>query len=117
MLEEAWTQEPTALNTLNIDSYQPVEPFWNEITTQIYEVGTNVLGKMKPWRRFLDKATWWWTEEVQAEIKAKKITYKAWFQTRLATDLQQYTVCWIIRQVSIRTISSFVCIFSNFKLY
>lgn len=49
-----------------------------------------MLEKMMQGRWFIGKTTWWWTEEVQVAIKAKKMAYKAWFQTCLATVLQQY---------------------------
>ncbi len=40
----------------------------------------------------MDKQVWWWGEEVQTEIKAKKLAYKLWHRTLLDAHRQDYRI-------------------------
>ena len=63
---------------------------WSEQAQHIKTCAESTLGATKPGRRFIDKQTWWWNEEVQKTIKDKKNAYKIWGRTRDAEDLKHY---------------------------
>lgn len=58
--------------TPDIDPKEPVEALWNNIANHIRGAATNVLGKTKPGKRFIDKQIWWWNPEVQ-NVSAKEV--------------------------------------------
>ena len=89
-LKEHKPQLQASLATLDVDFDQPTTEIWNDITKQITTIASTILGKTKPGRRFIDKQTWWWNEEVQQAIKEKKAAFKVWRQTNDADDLQRY---------------------------
>lgn len=41
-------------------------------------------------KTFLQKETWWWSEEVQAVIKDKRKKFKFWQRSRNTQDLEEY---------------------------
>jgi len=57
---------------------------------EIRELATATIGKTKPGRRFIDKQTWWWNDEIQDEIRLKKKAFKNWQQTRAPEDHLRY---------------------------
>ncbi|XP_051785415.1 uncharacterized protein LOC127528739, partial [Erpetoichthys calabaricus] len=81
-----------ALKSINFnnDSNQLIETRWNKIADQIREAATNVLGKTKPGKCFIEKQTWWWNTEVQSAVKEKKSALKKWRQSREDEDYQRY---------------------------
>lgn len=65
---------------------------WEETTNSISTLASQVLGRTKPGRRFVDKESWWWNEDVQNAIKAKKAAFKTWFCSRTDADYQRYKI-------------------------
>ncbi|KAL7837306.1 hypothetical protein SRHO_G00270170 [Serrasalmus rhombeus] len=63
---------------------------WVEMVKRVQEVVEEVIGSTKPGRRYIDKQVWWWNEEVQEAIKAKKLAFKTWWRTRMPEDFSQY---------------------------
>ena len=63
---------------------------WEETTRQIREAGSKTLGKTKPGRRYVDKQIWWWNDNVQCAIKAKKAAFKKWLKTKADADFAIY---------------------------
>ncbi|XP_058639968.1 craniofacial development protein 2-like [Onychostoma macrolepis] len=89
-LPEHKQQLKVALQSLNINLDQPVDRLWNDITCHIQAAASDILGSTKPGRQYMDKQVWWWGEEVQIAIKAKKQAYKLWHRTRLDAHRQNY---------------------------
>lgn len=52
------------------------EEIWANLKTGLLETTEKVCGLTRPhrWRR----ETWWWTEQVEQTIKAKRLAFKAW---------------------------------------
>ncbi|PAV62043.1 hypothetical protein WR25_11505 [Diploscapter pachys] len=46
----------------------------------------------KPGTSRIKKETWWWTNEVEADIKSKKEAFKQWRQTRIQQDKDVYNL-------------------------
>lgn len=63
---------------------------WEEAATRIRTSAENTIGKTKPGRRFVDKQVWWWSNDVQEAVRAKKRAMKIWKRTQAAVDLDQY---------------------------
>uniref|UniRef100_A0A914WDC8 Reverse transcriptase domain-containing protein n=1 Tax=Plectus sambesii TaxID=2011161 RepID=A0A914WDC8_9BILA len=89
-MPERKQQLKEALAGLQTDLRQSPAAIWDAAATHIRACATTALGKTKPGRRFIDKQVWWWDEDVQAAVKAKKDALKTWRQTRTDNDLQQY---------------------------
>ncbi len=59
-----------------VNTEQPLEAMWNEAVAQIHQVGARTLGKTKPGRKYIDKQTWWWNEEVQKALENHVARYR-----------------------------------------
>ena len=62
---------------------------WNELEEQIRKAGEKACGVTKQ-GAFRNQEAWWWHEEVQATLKAKKQSYKKWRQTKSCEDEENY---------------------------
>lgn len=71
---------------------EEVNGWWNRVSETILRVGKEVLGESsgKIWE---NKETWWFNEEVQQKIQAKKMAKKRWETTRLDIDKEYYKLC------------------------
>ena len=43
--------------------------------------------------KFVEKETWWWTEEVQPTVKKNKEAFKAWQTMKTTESLEEYRTC------------------------
>ena len=76
-----------------LDKVRPVDciqEWWGETSTTILRVGQEVLGMITGRRPPGDKETWWWNENVQEVIMAKKVAKKRWETSRRQDDTDRY---------------------------
>jgi hypothetical protein len=78
-VEGAWSEEEDANN------------MWVKMETCIRKVASEVFGVTKG-SRGEPKDTWWWTEDVQKEIKEKKECYRIFFHDRSTVNIERYKV-------------------------
>uniref|UniRef100_W5MVV3 Reverse transcriptase domain-containing protein n=1 Tax=Lepisosteus oculatus TaxID=7918 RepID=W5MVV3_LEPOC len=78
------------LGPLVPNSRSTVGEDWNDLAEHVKTCTATTLGTTKPNRRFIDKQTWWWNNDVQQATKAKKDAYKTWRQTKCSEDLVRY---------------------------
>ncbi|KAK6746049.1 hypothetical protein RB195_012270 [Necator americanus] len=67
-----------------------VEEMWLSTSSVIRLTAENTLGKTTLGKPKVQKATWFWNEEVQAAIREKKSKYKLWWRTRQPEDRGAY---------------------------
>ncbi|KAK6743091.1 hypothetical protein RB195_010390 [Necator americanus] len=67
-----------------------VEEMWSSTSSVIRLTAENTLGKKTLGKPKVQKATWFWNEEVQAAIREKKSKYKLWWGTRQPEDRGTY---------------------------
>ncbi|KAK6764279.1 hypothetical protein RB195_024554 [Necator americanus] len=67
-----------------------VEKMWSHTSSVIRLSAENALGKTTLGKPKIQKATWFWNEEVQAAIREKKSRYKLWWRTRQPEDRGAY---------------------------
>ncbi|KAK6757983.1 hypothetical protein RB195_015669 [Necator americanus] len=67
-----------------------VEEMWSSTSSVIRLTAENTLGKTTLGKPKVQKATWFWNEEVQAAIREKKSKYKLWWRTRQFEDRDAY---------------------------
>ncbi|KAK6741242.1 hypothetical protein RB195_009228 [Necator americanus] len=67
-----------------------VEEMWSSTSSVIRLTAENTLGKTTLGKPKVQKATWFWNEEVQAAIREKKSKYKLWWRTRQPEDRDAY---------------------------
>ncbi|KAK6735601.1 hypothetical protein RB195_018675 [Necator americanus] len=67
-----------------------VEEMWSSTSSVIRLTANNTLGKTTLGKPKVQKATWFWNEEVQAAIREKKSKYKLWRRTRQPEDRGAY---------------------------
>ncbi|KAK6762963.1 hypothetical protein RB195_023610 [Necator americanus] len=63
---------------------------WSSTSSVIRLTAENTLGKTTLGKPKVQKATWFWNEEVQAAIREKKSKYKLWWRTRQPEDRGAY---------------------------
>ncbi|ETN79816.1 hypothetical protein NECAME_09615 [Necator americanus] len=63
---------------------------WSSTFSVIRLIAENTLGKTTLGKPKVQKATWFWNEEVQAAIREKKSKYKLWWRTRQPEDRDAY---------------------------
>ncbi|KAK6730159.1 hypothetical protein RB195_006927 [Necator americanus] len=63
-----------------------VEEMWSSTSSVIRLTAENTLGKTTLGEPKVQKATWFWNEEVQAAIREKKSKYKLWWRIRQSED-------------------------------
>ncbi|KAK6738396.1 hypothetical protein RB195_020483 [Necator americanus] len=63
---------------------------WSSTSSVIRLTAENTLGKTTLGKPKVQKATWFWNEEVQAAIREKKSKYKLWWRTRQTEDRDAY---------------------------
>ncbi|KAK6750865.1 hypothetical protein RB195_002684 [Necator americanus] len=63
---------------------------WSSTSSVIRLTAENTLGKTTLDKPKVQKATWFWNEEVQAAIREKKSKYKLWWRTRQPEDRGAY---------------------------
>ncbi|EYC25573.1 hypothetical protein Y032_0011g1280 [Ancylostoma ceylanicum] len=81
---------PTLLSCLTPLDERTIEEQWNIITKTMKDSVVGILGKTSPGKTKIEKATWWWNEEVQSIIAQKKSMYKRWMHTHYAEDRDAY---------------------------
>uniref|UniRef100_A0A914XBY4 Endonuclease/exonuclease/phosphatase domain-containing protein n=1 Tax=Plectus sambesii TaxID=2011161 RepID=A0A914XBY4_9BILA len=79
-----------ALGPLKMDSDQSAEGVWTNLVNTIHQAAEAALGKTKPGRRFIDKQVWFWNDDVQQAVKAKKEALTTWRTSRDDQDYQRY---------------------------
>ncbi|KAI8524934.1 hypothetical protein RHMOL_Rhmol13G0188300 [Rhododendron molle] len=62
---------------------------WNTIANSIRRISKEVLGESKG-KGPISKERWWWNDEVQTMIKAKKECFKKWQKDRNEKNFQGY---------------------------
>ena len=67
-----------------------VQEWWRRNSQVILKVGEEILGKTSGKRPPADKESWWWNEEVQKTIKAKKEAKKRWDASGLEYDKNSF---------------------------
>ncbi|KAK6738257.1 hypothetical protein RB195_020394 [Necator americanus] len=67
-----------------------VEEMWLSTSSVIRLTAENTLGKTTLGKPKVQKATWFWNEEVQAAIREKKSKYKLWWKTCQPEDRGAY---------------------------
>lgn len=65
---------------------------WDDVGRIVREAGEQELGKTSGKRTLQDKENWWWSPEVQAKIREKKVAKKRYDATGNAEDQEQYKV-------------------------
>ncbi|EYC37572.1 hypothetical protein Y032_0779g2287 [Ancylostoma ceylanicum] len=65
---------------------------WNATVNAMKDSATGVLGRTSPGKTKIEKATWWWNEEVQSIIAQKKSIYERWMHTFYAEDRDAYLI-------------------------
>ena len=65
------------------------DSMWVKMGTCIRKVAKEVLGVTKG-KKPEAKDTWWWNEDVQRAIKAKKECYKSWHHDRSSSNMVKY---------------------------
>lgn len=88
-LKETPTARDELIRSLPQHQNNPDET-WKLLETNVHEVATRLVGKTKPGRRRIERATWWWEPEIQEVIAAKKKAYKQWQKTRSPEDRASY---------------------------
>ncbi|EYB98428.1 hypothetical protein Y032_0131g1619 [Ancylostoma ceylanicum] len=71
------------------DPSDEVDYVWNKLAHTIVNCAQLILGATKE-GRMGDKAAWFWNEEVQKSVKAKKSSYKIWQKTKRNEDFAEY---------------------------
>jgi hypothetical protein len=74
----------------NMNLSQPVCELWEQLTSSIHDVASNILGKTQPGKQFMDKQVWWWNSDVQGKVNEKKIAFKIWRKSRNQDDRRRY---------------------------
>ena len=64
---------------------------WENMTTNIWKVASEVYGVIKE-SRCVAKDTWWWNEKVQRAIKEKKECYRRLYHDRSVDNIEKYKV-------------------------
>ncbi|KAK4309954.1 hypothetical protein Pmani_018421 [Petrolisthes manimaculis] len=66
--------------------------WWNDANRMILRAGKEVLGETsgKIWE---NKETWWFNEDVQEKVRAKKMVKKKWEESKLDVDRESYKIC------------------------
>ncbi|EYC37483.1 hypothetical protein Y032_0787g2350 [Ancylostoma ceylanicum] len=67
-----------------------VKTKWSVVEQAITEEARDIQDTTKPGRPFIDKQTWWWSEEFQVFVKKKKDAYNKWLKTRSDDSLREY---------------------------
>ncbi|EYC32507.1 hypothetical protein Y032_0003g1619 [Ancylostoma ceylanicum] len=83
---------PASLSCLTSSTGCTVEEQWNATVNAMKDSAVGVLGRTSPGKTKIEKATWWWNDEVQAAIARKKSEYKRWMRTRRIEDRDTYLV-------------------------
>ncbi|KAI8572175.1 hypothetical protein RHMOL_Rhmol01G0177800 [Rhododendron molle] len=65
------------------------DTMWNTIANGIRRISKEVLG-VSTGKGPISKETWWWSDEVQIIVKAKKECFKKWQKDRNAENFQGY---------------------------
>ncbi|EYC46334.1 hypothetical protein Y032_0401g787 [Ancylostoma ceylanicum] len=71
------------------DPCGPIDAVWASAASTILTCARDTLGETRGGRRG-DKATWFWSEDLQKIVKAKKNAYKAWQNTKSLSALSEY---------------------------
>ncbi len=87
-----WWKLPELQKGLNISlpAITTVEETWSKLRSNVHKTATEQLGKTVPGRRYIDKATWLWTESVKEAVRAKKAAFKKWKATNSQEDREKY---------------------------
>ncbi|EYC05352.1 hypothetical protein Y032_0082g1534 [Ancylostoma ceylanicum] len=80
------------LSCLTSSTRCTVEEQWNATANAIKDSAVGVLGRTSAGKTKVEKATWWWNDEVQAAIARKKSECKRWMRTRRIEDRDAYLV-------------------------
>ncbi|EYC21323.1 hypothetical protein Y032_0019g3753 [Ancylostoma ceylanicum] len=71
------------------DPYGPIDSTWDAAASTILKCARDTLAETKGGKRG-DRAAWFWDEELQRVVKAKKVAYKAWQKTLSPEALAKY---------------------------
>ncbi|EYC10484.1 hypothetical protein Y032_0055g2580 [Ancylostoma ceylanicum] len=71
------------------EPYGHIDSVWASAATTILTWATDTLGETKGGRKG-DRATWFWSEDVQKVVKAEKDAYKVWQKTKSLPLLAEY---------------------------
>ncbi|EYC29928.1 hypothetical protein Y032_0005g2339 [Ancylostoma ceylanicum] len=77
---------PALLSCLTSSTECTVGEQWNATVNAIKDSATGFLRRTSPGKTKIEKATWWWNEEVQAAIAQQKSEYKRWMRTHRVED-------------------------------
>lgn len=80
------------INRIHLPRITSVEESWDEAKTGITGVARSVLGTTKPGRRYLDKETWLWTDEVRMCVRKKKALYHNFLKDKTPAKWKEYQV-------------------------
>ena len=64
---------------------------WNNVINCIKNVAKQLLGESKG-KRNVERETWWWSEEIQNTIRAKRDCFKAWKTNKNNQTLEAYKI-------------------------
>lgn len=67
-----------------------VEFMWKNLAGEVRSCCRKVLGEYKSGTTYMEKETWWWSDEVDQAVKEKKKAYKMWQKSRLSEDCEKY---------------------------
>ena len=92
-----WKLKNTELRTMfkervleAIRLHEDVQEWWTENSKVILKIGEELLGKSSGRKPPNDKESWWWNEEVQAQVKSKKVAKKKADLSNLVQDKEDY---------------------------
>ncbi|XP_063598000.1 craniofacial development protein 2-like [Penaeus indicus] len=68
---------------------EDVNEWWNRVSANVIGTGKEVLGETsgKIWE---NREAWWFNEEIQEKVKAKKVAKKRWEETKLDRERENY---------------------------
>lgn len=67
-----------------------VQELWSSVAERVRKCCREVLGVTKTGGKQVEKETWWWREDVQEAVKAKRMAFRAWKIERTEVLLKAY---------------------------
>ena len=76
------------LNSMSDESWCDME--YKDVENRILDIAKSKLGESCPGGRYVEKETWWWTDQIQDATTAKKKAFKKWQLSKEDEDKEVY---------------------------